>query len=312
MSHLSIYRCHLSDVPIQIETSSGMLMPEPGSKLTIETLMFPTSKNEAKFWKENQFGIAGQMCEQAVQRVGAWNEGVLFVMSSSTNYDTKPNGPIRGSATMLVVGDGFGYRETCPMVRIGDTNCEFTRWLSASSMICAVPAMGTYAFNPPGQALSITMSTWFKSRTEAFSYDGPDLKQVGHVCANGKRGHDSCSHEKYAAFTQFGNLQSATSTELVVTQLLYFNGRDLAVADVTLGARVDGTACERTLWSSSSWVVCKHASGLGSSRMFAGIKMSMHDCYLGFRVVCMRSHCSKKYISNSESILSLMVHIAKL
>jgi len=228
----------------------------------------------------------GLPCERLLQRIGPWYGTISFAAGPMIMLQhTTPNAPIRGGdSTITLSGRNFADRDMSPIGRVGDSVCEFTRWVSESSILCGVSPMGT-----PILGMGVPMGcdfvvgflgiTKMGSRSLAFSYDGPEVRDLGRdfgqLCAGWKVGNANCSqlglggkkHQQQPfSMTQMGNLALFTSSKLNLTRRLYFSGKDMAVADVTLRARVGGSVCEETLWVSSSWVLCKHAMGFGASR----------------------------------------------
>jgi len=207
--------------------------------------------------------IDGLLCERQVQRIGPWYGVISFEDGPMVLPETTPNAPIRGDFTITLSGRNFAYQDMSPLARIGDSECEFTRWISWSTILCGVPAMGTPMVGNGGDFIVTVAATRLGSRSQGFSYDGPAVRDFGNVCASWRVGHANCSH---TSMKQGSNLALFTSSQLNFTRRLYFSGKDMAVADVTLGTRVGGSACEQTLWLSSSWVLCKHSMGIGASR----------------------------------------------
>ena len=140
--------------------------------------------------------------------------------------------------------------------------------------------MGTRYPSQAGSFIITFAAAKIVSRSRAFTYDGPSVQDFGHVCVGGKVGSTDCIEEKYNPMMLTGNLYSRTSDALEASRLMFFSGKDLAVADVSPRARVEGSGCERTLWSSSSWVVCKYAVGLGTSKSVTAVSVQ-YSQYLG-------------------------------
>jgi len=270
-SVLMLHTCQLSVNAAHVLGSNGLFVPVGSPVVTPASV--GSSEARVQFESENRFGIAGLQCVNPVQRVGPWYGFVVFGGDPIVTQKSTPNAPIRGDFTITLSGLNFGYQDSSPLARIGDSGCEFTRWVSESTLLCGVPAMGTYPLQAPAADFVVTMAFGRQgSRSAGFSYDGPSLSQVGHICDNFTKGNVVCDHEIYATPARTSNLHSSLAAH-IDTRLLYFSGKDMAFADVTLHARVVGTSCEHTVWTSSSWVVCRHSTGSKSSRMNLAISV---------------------------------------
>ena len=87
------------------------------------------------------------------------------------------------------------------------------------------------------------------------------------MCVDGKHGGLSCGTSDIAIGAV--NIHSGK----INSRQLYFTGRDLGSADMSIAVRVEGTACERTEWISSSWVLCRHATGFSSTRTATAVSV---------------------------------------
>ena len=239
-SQLSIYACHIS---ANAPSTSGVV---PGSPIRTRQ-MFASPQDRMLFDKHNRFGIAGLTCETIIPQVGPWNGEIVFTKQPTISHPgTTPNAPIRGNPTITLSGANFGYKDASPVVRVIDSGCQFTRWISESTILCGVAAMGPFPYQQhPAHSsgdLVVTIALYrSNSRTEAFTYDGPMFFDVAR------------------------NLHSQTSPHVVDTRLQSLMGKDFAVADVTVRARTGGTGCEQTMWTSSSMIICRNAAGQRST-----------------------------------------------
>ena len=50
------------------------------------------------------------------------------------------NGPTTGGSTLTIWGINFGPTDTSPSAMIGATQCNTTRWMSTTAMVCTLPA----------------------------------------------------------------------------------------------------------------------------------------------------------------------------
>jgi hypothetical protein len=85
-------------------------------------------------------------------------------------------GPFGGGNTLTITGDNFGGYEdlTVQDVKIGTTSCTTTGWVSATSLECVVPSVGT--LGPAVQVshgVEITVGQYTTTATNPYIYDCP-------------------------------------------------------------------------------------------------------------------------------------------
>ena len=310
LGQLTLHACRIAEDAVPVVTESGDTVPvgsfldgaAQGFEYPTDTLDDPkvlgeTPEDLAQFKRNNMLGVVGLVCDQLVEHIGPWYGAIAFdgdppcmpvtaypcTMGSSdyiiryfggpTIYTngTTPNAPIRGGPTITLAGRNFGYKDVTPRARVGDSACEFTRWISETCLQCGVAAMGRYHGPFARLDFVVTVAVFrANSRSAAFSYDGPDVHEVGHLCVDGVNGSASCGMGE-GGVLQVGssNIHSASAG----SRLLYLSGRDLGVADVTAAVRVEGSSCERTMWVSSSWLTCRHAAGFPSTRTLTSVSI---------------------------------------
>jgi hypothetical protein len=151
-----------------------------------------------------------------------------------------------GSRSVTVKGIGFGSvnRSSYTLgVRLGDSACEATEWVSSTAVRCA-SASGVFAT----RRVLLTSGQEPSTLTEAYSYERPMLSEI--LPAN-----------------------AAATGRMTITCF----GSNFGLVDYTVAFRVGGTACEASRWVADSAVKCKLASGVSSNRwveVSAGIRKS--------------------------------------
>ena len=86
-------------------------------------------------------------------------------------------GPFSGGNTLTITGDNFGGYEdlTVQDVKIGPTSCTTTGWVSATSLECVVPSVGTLgpADVQVSHDVEITVGQYTTTATNPYIYDCP-------------------------------------------------------------------------------------------------------------------------------------------
>jgi len=128
-----------------------------------------------------------------------------------------------------VLGSGFAPQDGSPRARLGGTACESTAWVSATALRCA-------AASGAGQArpAAVTASGLAGSLAAAAAYEAPALEPRA---ARGIEAGD----------------------------LLVLEGAAGGGVAYTARGRVGGTACESSVWASSSALQCKVPRGSGAA-----------------------------------------------
>ena len=161
-------------------------------------------------------------------RVGSVTEAFSFD-AGSLSVLTRGNRAATGSASVTVHGSGFGHHSYTQAARAGDTACEATDWASDTTVLCKVSSgvRGT-------RRAVMTVGLVSGSLSDTFSYDVGSLSVVVH--------NDSIG--------------------AVVT----VEGSRFGTSDYTGQARVGGSACEATIWTADTSVVCRYAYGVGGTK----------------------------------------------
>jgi hypothetical protein len=159
------------------------------------------------------------------------------------------NGAIRGNAPITLQGAEFGFTDTCPRVRIGDSSCEYTQWRADSALICSVPAKGAA---PLSNDIIVTVALYHMGTSSAaFSYDGGKIGEVYRILGSAQ------SEKKVRNFLTRGNVE--------ITML----GVNFDLFDSSVASRIGGTACETTRWSSGTALTSKNSRGQTSANAVA-------------------------------------------
>ena len=244
-SRLSVHACDVSADAAPLRTLSGTIVL-PGSPIR-GRIIFSSPQERVAFDRSNKFGIAGLACERLLDQVGPWSGELVFTEQPSIlDPGTTPNAPVRGNPSITLAGLNFGYKDASPLARVIDSGCTSTRWISETTLVCGVAALGPYPYQVQSGhwtgELVVTVARYrTNSRTQAFTYDGPMFIDVAR------------------------NLHTQTCLQLVETRSISLFGKDLAVVDVTVRARAGGTGCEHTIWTSTSTVLCRNAVGKRST-----------------------------------------------
>eukprot|EP00960_Hanusia_phi_P029934 748287-Hanusia_phi.AAC.2 len=138
------------------------------------------------------------------------------------------NGPILGSNILTLHGQNFGFQDVTPKVRIGDTGCEYTRWISSNEILCKQPSKGSDVVSV--DVIVSVVPFRFGSRSFAFTFDGP-----------------------YTSSVSVGNIPAVARLSIVGSEFSYY--------DTSHSVRVQGTAAEITKWLSVTTVQMKVPSG---------------------------------------------------
>jgi hypothetical protein len=176
--------------------------------------------------------------------------------TSTVHFAGKPalmggtlNGAIRGNAPITLHGAEFGFMDTSPQVRIGDSSCEYTQWRADSALICSVPAKGAA---PLSNDIIMTVALYHVGTSSAaFSYDGGKIGEVYRILGSAQ------SDKKVQNFLTRGNVE--------ITVL----GVNFDLFDSTVASRIGGTACETTRWSSGTALTSKNSRGQTSANAVA-------------------------------------------
>ena len=166
-------------------------------------------------------------------------------LSDATSYDVPPvsgilisNVMTLGSSFVTLSGSDFGSFDTTVGVRIESSSCIASKWFSLSSVVCHVTAGVSSS-----ASVAVTVTSQAGTLSEALSFDRPEILRVGG---------------------QLANAPSASSSGGRIRVLL---GIEFGRFDSTQQGRAGGTACESSVWTSSSAVLCSAARITGGSKI---------------------------------------------
>jgi hypothetical protein len=141
------------------------------------------------------------------------------------------------SSLLTVIGQNFGAKASSPLVRLHGTKCEFTAWLSATSIVNKVSSgAASYGYGHiPG--ISVTCSLRITTVSSLFTYNHPQVTQLSRF-----------------------NAPASGSVQIVM------NGMNFGSSDYTPIAYVDYNPCALSMWVSDSIIICKLPQGYGSGK----------------------------------------------
>jgi hypothetical protein len=226
LSQLTVHACRFDGTSSPFVTSAGIVV-QVGSSVQQPDFRGETPETRVQFERNNMFGIVGLSCDEEVEHIGPWYGAIAFdadppcsrnlvypcVRDTSfyafggptvNSVGTIPNGPIRGDATITLSGLNFGYKDVTPKARVGASACTFTSWLTDTTIICGVAEMGRYPNAEKGLTFVISIGPFrANSRSFAFSYDGPDVRQVMNyiLCILSVLSVSMCNHLFHAGRT---------------------------------------------------------------------------------------------------------------
>ena len=132
-----------------------------------------TSTTEIVCWvpswlKENPHAILRLLAGKTlVEKVYSTAQTTEFV--GTPTMHSGGNSPARGGLQVMLVGRDFGLVDLTPQVRIGNTACDSTVWLSSTSLSCKIPKAinGTLT-----TSIAVTVGPWrIGTSARTFEYD---------------------------------------------------------------------------------------------------------------------------------------------
>jgi hypothetical protein len=145
----------------------------------------------------------------------------------------KSNGPTTGGVAVTIYGHGIGENDYSARLRMGDSGCESSTWVSDSSVVCVVGS----GVGGGGKTVTVSSGVQDGSMSEGWSYDVPVVSSVAKTNGASTGGFD-------------------------VTVV----GRGFGTSGYSVGVRVGGSGCERSDWVSDSSVVCGVSGGVGDGK----------------------------------------------
>eukprot|EP00960_Hanusia_phi_P065542 766128-Hanusia_phi.AAC.1 len=191
-----------------------------------------------------------------------------------------------GSIWIWVAGTGLGIWDLSGKGKLGGSGSEATSWISESAISCHL-VTGTRA----SRMLSISMMQAGSSLSEAVSYDGPVVNLSAIACTlletavqgftwsvglmnqsvreaswNSTISSGGVQKDSYVdmMITNFTNTSNLTNlTRIPITVFRWSDGLDTSST-----LRAGSSACEASMWASSTALACRVADGVGGSLRF--------------------------------------------
>jgi hypothetical protein len=132
-----------------------------------------------------------------------------------------------------VQGSNLGLADYTSAGRLGGTGCESTEWWSETSVRCRT-SHGAWST----RRLVMTAGERAGTATDAFSFDRPVISLVSRI-----------------------NHVTTGSVSLTLHGSSFWS-----LSDASLRARVESTACESSVWKSTTTMMCRASSGVGGTR----------------------------------------------
>ena len=172
--------------------------------------------------------VAVTVGERAGTATEAWSVDLATVSAA-----TRTNRAGTGSASVTVQGSNLGLADYTSAGRLGGTGCESTEWWSETSVRCRTTdgARST-------RRLVMTAGERAGTATDAFSFDRPVISLVSRI-----------------------NHVTTGSVSLTLHGSSFWS-----LSDASLRARVESTACESSVWKSTTTMMCRASSGVGGTR----------------------------------------------
>ena len=172
----------------------------------------------------------------------------VFALNSApaTSMVVTLSGTRFGSGLSFITAMELGVADWSPLARLGGSACEFSAWVSETSMKCKT-TVGSSEVSAASVSVALTKRA---TLSRAFTYDSVAIDSIAQIT-----GCTTC----------------ATIT---------INGKNMGVSDLTIAIRVGGPAgaCEATRWISDSSAACRMASTVSSflnSSYVPGIQMTV-------------------------------------
>ena len=150
------------------------------------------------------------------------------------------NGPVVPMSFVSLQGVNFGSSDFSPFVRLQETACAVTRWISDSSVNIKTPGVLSYGRD---LFLNYNYSAKYSNYSQAlnfeFSMDIPEVER------------------------------SATSNLFVGMGFLNISGANFGTFDATVKVNIASSDCEATRWNADIAVNCKVPAGVGERKQIA-------------------------------------------
>jgi hypothetical protein len=139
------------------------------------------------------------------------------------------NGASTGTISLTLIGSNIGTVASSSSVRPLSTSCQASQWRSDTAIRCLVSSSISQS-----RILLITSGGVLSSTSQSFSFNAPHLSGAGMY----------------------------RNSYPYVPQMLTLFGLEFGVSDNSPLARVGLTACESSMWTSQSSMLCRIASGM--------------------------------------------------
>lgn len=153
--------------------------------------------------------------------------------SPVVSFVEENNVPNTASATVTLEGLNFANSDETASVKLGTSLCATTSWISKTVLNC-LSGPG----NSPVSLIAVSVTALVASSIGSFSYDAPVLS---------------------SSAPENGPTYVVTPAEMTVS------GLNFAVANVTPSLQVGFTACQTSLWTSSTSTKCRVPAGHGTA-----------------------------------------------
>jgi hypothetical protein len=184
-------------------------------------------------------------------QVGTLTEALSYDIPSLSSVTGAGDHPATGKTSTTVSGVDFGLFASTVGVRAGFTACESSGWVSDSSVVCKISAGVSRTLR-----LSVTAGVQVGTRTYAMSYKEPTLTSV-----------------------------AVTNHATTGGSILTVSGANFGTVDVSVAARVGGTASISTWWKSDTGVTARVATGVASTlrvAMTAGVQVGTREAAVSY------------------------------
>ena len=173
-----------------------------------------------------------QVIVTAGLRVGSLSESLSFE-ASSISQRMSSNIPIAYGVLVTVLGNSLGHRHSTASVRSGPSTCQSTEWGGNFSwIVCKVAHVGHGAT----MRTIVTAGGRVGSLSNSLSFDRPTISSL-----------------------KLPNVPAMLSSPLILS------GSGFESSEVSFSAKASYTACESTVWNSTSALNCQSAQGSHAS-----------------------------------------------
>jgi len=254
------------DAPVVSFDSPTNLPTCEGSSLTLSGLNFGVvNSNPTAFIGDDACSTTVWLtstavgCRNAAGTGTGYSIGLLLASSAATiflafSFDSPAltavlprNAPTTDGATVTLVGMNFGHSMITPTLSIGLSLCNTVSWSTSSSVACSV-ALGSGSGNDG----VIVVQNVLGSFSASFTYDSPAMTR-----------------------SEVRNSPPTSGASITLA------GVNFGYLDLTPSARIGSTACQTTLWTTRTQVLCSPPIGAGKTRVSAITLSGLIGCISG-------------------------------